>query len=123
MRKIGFLLLCATLLAFAGGWVWSDTRSTTPVDIPLSADSAHTRTQEFTLNVDYRYLIEIGSKATLSPKVESCLLAAQIAGRRPDCGEPGTGVPIKWAVSTQGHTIEEGTGNGLVTGFSSTNGY
>ena len=91
-------------------WVASlwKTRVTKPVDMPVSMSPGHIRTQEFKINLEAVYLIEItADQNKIPPETLFCLLGYTL--RDSQCPNTPSVVEASWALSSDGAVVARGS--------------
>lgn len=111
---IGLALISFSIVTLACWAAWFRTRSWCPVDMPVSlTQGAHFKTNEFAVNLNARYAIDIESENKIPVETLQCLLGSRSPER---CNVPAV-LRVRWVVSsdgttTQGSSDETGRGYG-----------
>jgi hypothetical protein len=109
------IVMLAVGAAVSGWWaVWVESRSTVPVDMPVSLKPGHVRTREFTVNLDRPYIISLVTKKKIPFDELNCLLGVStdpgnVLGKK--CGKPSV-VNARWILTSRGRIIAEGSSGG-----------
>lgn len=105
--KAGLPLVALGLCVLAAWSLWTKTRNLRPVDVPVSLPEGNTVSQDFKLNLDGLYLIEISADKNISPDKARCLLGIAIDTTRCDGVVPA--IAVNWSLFRDGQEIRRGT--------------
>lgn len=102
---IGLVMIGMSLVTLACWTVWFRTRTWSPVEMPVSlSQGSRFSTNEFSINLNAEYRIEIDAKNKIPLDTLGCLLGN---GMRSSCAVPSV-VGLHWVLSTDG-TVLQGT--------------
>lgn len=101
---IGAFLLAIGIGVFIAGTWWDETRSWAPVDMPISLSPGHVRSDEFKINLESTYDIQIEVERGLNFEGVPCLLGFAF----PECSSTPGVLRISWVLSKQGRIISRG---------------
>jgi RHS repeat-associated protein len=106
---VGLLLALAGLGIFGGRSVWSMTRSSVPVDMPISLSPHQVRIPDLKSNLEALYIIEIEvEKKTIPFETLNCLLGVEHTGPE-KCSNTPSVVNVSWVLSSQGVPVTQGS--------------
>jgi len=74
LKRIGIVVLLAGLALLAGSKYWLATRNLTALNIAVSLSPRHIRTEEFNINLDTDYYVEVEVDGSLSAGNLECLM-------------------------------------------------
>jgi hypothetical protein len=104
----GIVMVAAGLTLF-GGWIlWSETRTWTPVDIPISLSKGQVRTPIFTTNLKAIYLIQIEVMKKEPVDTLTCLLGLEDTSSG-KCGSARSIIDASWVLWSQGTVVARGS--------------
>jgi hypothetical protein len=102
---IGLVMIGMSLVTLACWTAWFRTRTWSPVEMPVSLlQGSRFSTNEFSINLNAEYRIEIDAKNKIPLETLGCLLGN---GMRSTCAVPSV-VGLHWVLSTDG-TVRQGT--------------
>jgi hypothetical protein len=105
--KAGIALVLLGAFVFVAWDVWTETRIKVPLDVPITLRAGETVTQEFHLNLDGLYLIEIQAQPTLPPDTLDCLMG--IGGGDARCDKIVPAIVATWILWRNGREVQRGT--------------
>lgn len=105
--KFGLVLLASGLAISAAWTLWTKTRKLVPLDVPVSLAAGENLTNEFQLNFDGLYLIEIEAEKTIPLDTLHCLIGVQAGAN--DCREIPAALGATWVLSSKGQVIQTGS--------------
>jgi len=108
MARLGIGMLLASLVFFVGWIVWVETRSSVPVDIPVSLSTGREYTREFRVNLEQTYTIAIEVDKKLPFDDLVCLLGVNTPALEP-CNKIPPVVKATWVLTSQGNLVAQGS--------------
>lgn len=103
-RRIAIALILAGVFLYAGSMYWLTTRKPIPLDVPISLSRGHIRTEEFSINLDADYSVEILVEKTPSPGDLECLTGGR--------NETPATLKTRWVLSNAGQVESSGGSDG-----------
>src|SRR5450631_2316561 len=100
-RRIGMTLLLTGIAVFVGSRYWLATRKLIPLDMPISLAVGHIKTQDFNINFDSGYYVEIEVEKTRSLDNLECLMWG--------CYETPSILNVTWHLSRNGEVESSGS--------------
>jgi hypothetical protein len=106
--KFGLFLVALGIGIFAAWTLWTKTRDFIPVNVPVSLLAGQSVTENFRLNFDGLYLIEIEAEKTAIPlNILHCLM--EVEADHAECRYIPPAIEAAWAISSNGHEIAHGS--------------
>jgi biopolymer transport protein ExbD len=99
--RIGIAILLAGVALYAGSRYWMATRKLIALDVPISLSRGHIRTEEFDINLDSGYYVEIEVEKTPSLGNLDCLMWG--------CYETPAILRAQWTLSNAGQVELSGS--------------
>src|ERR1700739_778672 len=94
--------------AVSGAWpAWTKTRNQVPIDVPLTLQAGKTLTEDFRLNLDGLYRIEILADTNLPPETLQCLMGLQTDPAR--CNGMAPAIAANWILFRNGQEMRGGS--------------
>lgn len=113
--KFGLLLVALGVGIFAAWTLWAKTRDFIPVNVPVAFLVGQPITENFRLNFDSLYLIEIeAEKATIPVNILHCLM--EMEADHVECRYIPPAIEAAWAISSNGQEIAHGSSLQLHSG-------
>lgn len=108
ITRLGLASMFLGAILYFGWLLWWKTRVTKPVDMPVSMSPGHLRTQEFKINLEAVYLIEITADQNKIPSdTLFCLLGYTL--RDSQCPNTPSVVEASWVLSSEGAVVAKGS--------------
>jgi hypothetical protein len=104
--KSGIALVILGFAIFAAWTWWKRTRNFIPVNTPISFAANQTTTNNFTLNFDALYQIEIEAEKSLPQAILRCRMA--IEENPATCKDAPSALAVTWKLSSSGQKIKSG---------------
>jgi len=108
MARVGVGILLAGLMFFGGWMLWVETRTSVPMDLPVSLSPGREYTREFKVNLEQTYTIEVEVDKKLSFDELVCLLGVNTPPYQP-CSNVPSVVKATWVLTSEGKGITQGS--------------
>jgi hypothetical protein len=105
--KFGLLLVALGIGLFVVWTLWTKTRDFVPVNVPVSLLAGQSVTEDFRLNFDGLYLIEIEAEKTIPLNILRCLM--EVEAGQAECKYIPPAIEAAWAISSKGLEIAHGS--------------
>jgi hypothetical protein len=105
--KFGLVLVALGIGIFAAWILWTKTRNFVPVNVPVSLLAGQSVTENFRLNFDGLYLIEIEAEKTIPLNILHCLM--EVEADQAECKYIPPAIEAAWAISSNGQEIAHGS--------------
>lgn len=103
--RVGFALILIGTILYGGWALWRTTRTWVPLDIPISLSRGRTRTNEFKINVESAYWVEILINQQFDFKGVPCVAGYKFEG----CKGTPSALKAVWSLSDHGKVVAGGT--------------
>ncbi len=115
LGRLGVVLLLAGIGVFIGNRVWYDTRTWTPIDLPVALTVGHLSTPEFRVNLQDSFEIELAVDRPVPRALMDTVLGI---GELPSSQPAGLrGFQLAWALRRAGHVVQRGLSDGHGEGY------
>jgi hypothetical protein len=104
--KAGVILIILGFGIFCLWTWWKKTRNFIPVNSPVSLVAGQSLTEQFQLNFDGLYLIEIEAEKSLPPDALHCLMGVWRDARQ--CKDVPSAIEANWILTSGGQQIKTG---------------
>jgi len=111
--KTGLALVAMGIGVFSAWKSWVGTRRFVPLDVAMPLAAGESIAEQFTINYDGLYLIEITAEANPSVETLHCLLGVEADVVR--CHGTPSPIAANWIVSAHGHELRRGSSTELHT--------
>jgi hypothetical protein len=119
IKRVGVLLVLVGM-GTCGVWIlWLSTRSDHPVDVPISMAVGHIRTNQFTINQNAPYTIDIEVQKTIPFDTLNCLLGTamgRMSTALQECPDRPSVVKASWVLSSSGYVVARGSSDDYRSG-------
>jgi hypothetical protein len=104
--KFGLALVVLGIAVFGAWKAWTATRNETPLDVSIILSAGKTVTEDFRLNLDGLYLIEIAAESGASDRKVACLMG--LLANPSECAGIAPVLNVDWVLLRNGQEVRRG---------------